>query len=150
MKDFGGADIKIGDTVAIVYHPRAYKFVIKAAAVEKNVGTKRMLVTRVLNSDEVAKYMPDKTGESYPKLVKISSDFPPVTEDTPVDAVGHAIHLGDRIACMKPIEGGGNTLKGFEKGGTVVKLSDYYVFYADTETGETKRKGYNGVVVCFE
>ena len=146
LKDFDGNEIQIGDTVAVIYHPRAYKFSVESATVKEVKGVKSMIVTQLLSIDDaMPSYLPDGSGEIYPKLVKINSSFPKVPAGKAIDAVGHEIHLGDRIACKKEVVL--NTLKGFEIGGIVERMTEHYVFYIDAITGETKRKGFNGVVV---
>lgn len=146
MKDFAGTEVKIGDTVAIVYHPEAYKFEVKAAVVVEVKGNQNMLVTRLINSETTASFLPEKDGDVYPRIVKINPNLIKAEEGT-LDAVEQAIHIGDRIACRKPAEAGGNTVKGFELGGKVVSITDHFVFYIDEISGAKKRKGFNSVVV---
>ena len=148
MKDFAGNEIRVGDVVAIIYHPEAYRFSIEIATIKEVKGRRNMLVTHIVKSDRTASFLPDDSGELYRKIVKIKSSFPtPETENHSLDAIGQVIHVGDRVACKMPIEGGGNTLKGFEKGGIVTKITDHYVFYQDEITMKQKRKGINGIVV---
>ena len=147
MKDFDGNLFDIGDTVAIIYHPQAYEFSVEAAVIREVKGKKKMIVAQLLNSEATAGFYPDESGEIYPKIVKIHPEHFSENSDEHIDAVGHIIHIGDRVSCRKPTEAGGNTVKGFEKGGIVVNLTDHYVFFTDEMTGEKKRKGYNGVVV---
>ncbi len=147
MKDFDGNIIDIGDTVAIIYHPEAYSFCVKAAVIKEIKGKKKMILTQLLDSEVAAGFYPDESGDVYPKVVKINPDHFSADDSEHTDAVGHAIHVGDRVSCRKPTEAGGNTVKGFEKGGIVINLTDHYVFYTDEVTGTKKRKGYNGVVV---
>lgn len=147
MKDFAGNEIKIGDTVAIVYHPEAYRFSVEVAVIKEIKGKRNMVITQIQNSSETPGYMPDETGEIYRKLVKINPEFPLVEDGCAVDAVGHVIKVGDRIACRMPTEGGGNTVKGFEKGGEVTKLTSKFAFYKEEATDLIKRKAFNGVVV---
>ena len=74
---------------------------------------KIQLVTKLLGSNDTPGFFPDDSGECYKRVVKISPEFPNVEPGTKVDAVGHALHVGDRIACRRPSEAGGNTVKGF-------------------------------------
>ena len=147
MKDINENELRINDTVAIIYHPRAYVFSIEAAVITGFKGKTNMIVTRLVNKEASASFMSDKTGDLYRKVVKISPDFPDTESDKKVDAVGHELHVGDRIVCRRPSEAGGNTVKGFEKGGTIEKITDKFVIYTDEVTGEKKRKGLNGIVV---
>ena len=146
MKDFSGNIIDIGDTVAIIYHPEAYKFSIETAKVV-GLNKQGQLVTQVTKNGAFTRFnVGTLTPGCFAKAIKIDPEFPPVQEGVHKDAVGHVINIGDKVFAMRPIEGGGNTLKGFMPVGTVTKLSDKYVFYEDS-TGMKKRKGYNGVVV---
>ena len=146
MKDAVGQDINIGDVVAIIYHPEAYRFSIEPATILSITGTKNKITTKLLKSDATPAFMPDESGEVYRRLIKIAREFP-FTDYEPVDAVGHIVHIGDTIACRLPTEAGGNTVKGFIKGGKVSKITPQNVFYVDEETGTTKRKAFNGIIV---
>lgn len=148
MKDFVGNELSIGDIVAVIYHPEAYKFSVEAARIKEVKGKKNMIVTELLNSSDVTPgYYPDKSGDTYRRIVKINPEFPQIAEGETTDAVGHSIHVGARIACQRLSEAGGNTVKGFDKGGIVTKLTEHYAFYIDELTGETKRKALNRAVV---
>lgn len=149
IKDFQGTELKQGNTVAIVYHPQAYEFSVEPAIIDGITGAKNRLLTHLTDTDIKASFYPDETGEIYRKIVKISSAFPKLEEGQVSDAVGHAIHLGDKVVYRRPSEAGGNTVKGFEKGGTVVKITDHFVFFSSEENpAEIKRKGFNTIVVC--
>lgn len=141
-----GNEIQTGDTVAIIYHPEAYRFSVEPAIIKEVLEKPVMINTQLLKKNSTASFKPDESGSIYKKLAKIDPAFPEVAEGTPVDAVGHIIQIGDQIVCKRPVELG-NTLKGFEKGGVVERLTANYVFYKDMDTGESKRKAFNGVVV---
>jgi len=146
MKDFMGRDVQIGDTVAIIYHPRAYRFSVKPAIIVEQKGKQKKLITQLRSSGIQTGFLPEKDGETYKRIVKINSEFPELAENEYKDAVGHPLSVGATIVCRKPVEGGGNTLKGFEDGGVVKKMTDSYVFFKDAE-GATKHKAYSNVVV---
>ena len=106
-----------------------------------------MIVTQIIGTGITAGFMPDDTSDTYPKVVKVNSEKLKEESDEKKDAVGQVVRIGDRIACRKPIEAAGNTLKGFEKGGVVTKITAHYAFYTEDETGAARKKGLNGIVV---
>ena len=147
MKDFIGNEIKIGDTVAVIFHPEAYVFSIEKATILEIKGKQNMIVTRIDGSEATVGFLPDSSGELYRKVVRIT----PVTangQDYTIDAIGQPIQVGNTIACIGPNELG-NTIKGFVPGGKVIRITEHFVFYKEHETGETKRKGFNKVVVIY-
>ena len=146
MKDFLGNDITIGDMVAVIYHPEAYRFSVKPAIVSEIIGKGNTLYVSLLDSSATPSYRPDASGLCYKRVVKISSFINADTESS-TDAIGRAVNIGDQVVCMKLPEAGGNTVYGFELGGIVVKTTDSFVFYR-TEEGKTKRKKNKYVVVC--
>lgn len=146
MKDCINNDIKIGDSVVMIYHPRSYEFALKMGTIKELYGQNKKELRVMLNDepDIIGGFLPDETKERYPKLLKLEPCFASDDYIGAKDAIGQPIDAGDRIICAKKIELG-NTLKGFEGVGTVTKVTDKTAFFESK--GLSYRRSLKWVVV---
>lgn len=144
MHDCFGKKMEIGDTVAVVFSVRAeHRNFVSPGVIAERKGEAQLFVETL---DKHEKLHFAVNGSTYARLVLIDPAFPEVPEGTPKDAVGHAIHEGDKIVCTKPSQRLSHAITGFMKGGVVTGFTNSFVIYTD-ENGESHRKGYNGAVV---
>lgn len=146
MKDYYNNEINIGDSVVMIYHPRSYEFALKMGKITELYGQNKKELRVMLNdeSHEIKGFLPDETKERYPKLIKLDPHYALDDYVGAKDAIGQPIQAGDHIVCTKKIELG-NTLKGFENGGIVTKVTDKTAFFESE--GVINRRSLKWVVV---
>lgn len=141
LKDIYGRELIKGDTLAVVWHPEAYKFSILKARI---VNIRENYVDVETDTGDTASYKKNDENVVTRVLKLVNSDVAD-NSNTPKDAVGQPINIGDRVAFQLPIELG-NTCKGFEDGGRIVKITTSFVFTTDESTTKQRKKGMNKTV----
>lgn len=144
MKDIYSQVLAVNDTVAVLYHPRAYEFELKRAKITE-IENNKLFVE--LDNGERCFYKPDDEG-IITRVLKLAIGGSKEDNSSVCDAIGQPIRIGDRVAFQKPIELG-NTCRGFEDGGKIEKITAVFVFCSPDEGGPQKRKKITSVIKVF-